>query len=261
MKSKKNLGRGALFLATLIWGISFVLMDVTLKSIPTFYILAIRFLGAAVILIAVGARDLKKLDRAYLKGGALMGVLLLGAYAFQTFGLERTTPGKNAFLTSVYCIIVPFLFWLLLRKKPDKYNVIAAFVCLVGIGFICLQSNLSIGLGDGLTLVCGLLYAVHMIVCGSVVTERSPILVSMVQFAVAGVLAAVLALVTEPFPTAVTPGTAGNPGLSHDLQHGSVSVAPDLRAEAHADGAGLRHPGVRGRPSARPPPSSSPERR
>ena len=138
-----------------------------------------------------------------------MGVFLLAAYAFQTFGLTMTTPGKNAFLTSVYCIIVPFLYWIILRKKPDRYNIIAGVVCLVGIGFICLQSDFSIGLGDGLTLVCGFMYAVHMIVCGSLVKDRSPVLVSMIQFAVAGVIAAVLALIFEPFPTHVPPATIG----------------------------------------------------
>jgi drug/metabolite transporter (DMT)-like permease len=163
-ENKALLGRGALLLATLIWGVSFVLMDLTLTSISTFYILAVRFLGAAVILLAIGARELKKLDRSYLAGGLLMGVLLLAAYAFQTFGLTMTTPGKNAFLTAVYVIVVPFLYWIIIRRKPDRYNVIAGFVCLVGVGFISLNSDFSIGLGDGLTLMCGFLYAVHMVV-------------------------------------------------------------------------------------------------
>ena len=209
MKNKKNLGRGALFLATLIWGISFVLMDMTLTSISTFYILAIRFLGAAVILFAIGAKELKKLDKRALTGGLLMGIFLLAAYAFQTFGLTMTTPGKNAFLTSVYCVVVPFLYWIILRKKPDRYNITAGVVCLAGIGCICLQNNFTIGLGDGLTLVCGLMYAVHIIVCGSLVKDYSPILISMLQFAVAGIFAAVLALIFEPFPTQVPPVTIG----------------------------------------------------
>lgn len=209
VNNKKNLGRAALFLATLIWGVSFVLMDMTLSSVPTFYILAVRFLGAALILLLLGIRELKKLDKRYLLGGLSMGVLLFAAYAFQTFGLLYTTPGKNAFLTSIYCVIVPFLFWVFLRKKPDRYNIVAAFVCLGGMGLISLDGSLSLGLGDGLTIVCGFLYAAHMVVCGAVVEERSPILVSMLQFAVAGVLAAVLALLTEPMPTHLSAGAVG----------------------------------------------------
>ena len=145
MVNNKNMGRAALFTATLIWGVSFVLMDMTLNSVSTFYILAIRFLGAAVILLLIGVRELKKIDKGYIRGGVIMGVVLLAAYAFQTYGLPLTTPGKNAFLTSVYCIIVPFLYWIVIKKKPDRYNVIAGVVCLAGIGFISLDGNLHVG--------------------------------------------------------------------------------------------------------------------
>ena len=37
-----------------------------------------------------------------------MGSMLLAAYAVQTFGLAETTPGKNAFLTAGYCVMVLF---------------------------------------------------------------------------------------------------------------------------------------------------------
>ena len=57
--------------------------------------------------------------------------------------------------------------------------------------------------GDALTLVCGFLYAVHIVICGAVVEKRSFILVAMLQFAVAGILAAILALLFEPVPTHV----------------------------------------------------------
>lgn len=201
--NKKNLGRAALFLATLIWGISFVLMDLTLENISTMYILAVRFCGAAVILLIVGFKELKKLDKRTLGGSVLMGVVLLAAYAFQTYGLKLTTPGKNAFLTSVYTIVVPFIYWLIIKKRPDRYNISAAVLCLCGVGLISLDGNLRVGLGDGLTLVCGLLYAVHIVLCGAIVENRSPVLVSMLQFAVAGILAAVCAFLFEPFPVHV----------------------------------------------------------
>jgi drug/metabolite transporter (DMT)-like permease len=55
-----------------------------------------------------------------------MGLLLFCAYTVQTFGLAGTTPGKNAFLTASYCIIVPFLDWFVEKKRPDRYNISAA---------------------------------------------------------------------------------------------------------------------------------------
>lgn len=199
--NKKNLGRGALLLATLIWGFSFVLMDLALDSVPPLFLLAIRFSGAAVILFFIGIKDFKKLDKSYFSGGILTGTLLLAAYIFQTYGLPLTTPGKNAFLTSVYCIIVPFLCWLMIKKKPDKYNVIAAIVSLAGIGLISLNNDLHIGLGDTLTLICGLFFALHIVACGHFIKGRSPVLFAMIQFATAGVIAWGGSLLFETMPT------------------------------------------------------------
>ena len=62
--------------------------------------------------------------------GAVIGLLLFIAYSIQTIGIIDTTPGKNAFLTAVYCVIVPYLYWFVDRNKPDKFNIIAAvYVC------------------------------------------------------------------------------------------------------------------------------------
>ena len=101
-RKKDILGRGALVLTTLIWGTSFIIMKDTLDTVPTLWLLAFRFTGAAVLMALFGARQLKTLDLGYLKGGVVMGVCLCVAYIVQTYGLVYTTPGKNAFLTATY---------------------------------------------------------------------------------------------------------------------------------------------------------------
>ena len=204
----KLLGRGALLLMSIIWGSSFFILKNTLESVSTLYVLAIRFSGAAVLLCLFSLRELKKLDRRYLLGGALMGLCLLAAYVLQTYGLTLTTPGKNAFLTATYCVIAPFLGWLLLRRKPGGYNVLAAVVCIVGIGFVSLGSDFSINPGDALTLCCGLFYALHILVIDRYAEGRSALLLTMVQFAVAGALAWIAALLTEPVPKQIPPDAA-----------------------------------------------------
>ena len=202
-KQKKQavIGRLALLVTTLIWGTSFVVLKSTLDSVSTLYVLAFRFTGAAVLLALIGIRQLRQLDLGYLKGGALMGVFLFAAYVLQTYGLVYTTPGKNAFLTATYCVIVPFLYWLLYKKRPDRYNISAALLAILGIGLVSLNDDLRIGLGEGLTTCCGLFYALHIIATSNASQGRNPAVLTMVQFAVAGALAWVFALVTGPFPT------------------------------------------------------------
>ena len=195
------LGRGALFMTSLIWGSSFFILKNTLDSVPTLYVLAFRFCGAAILLCLAGLKELKKIDREYLIGGVAMGLILFVAYVLQTFGLSMTTPGKNAFLTATYCIITPLLGWALYKHKPDRCNVIAAVVSIVGIGFVSLSNDLTVNTGDALTLCCGFFYALQILVIEKYAPGRSALLLTMLQFAVAGILAAIFAFLTAPVPT------------------------------------------------------------
>ena len=199
----RRLGRASLLGATLIWGSSFIILKSTLDSVPTLWVLALRFTGAAALMALIGWKELKQLDRQYLKKGAVLGTALFAAYTLQTFGLEYTTPGKNAFLTATYCVLVPFMWWALTKKRPDAYNLGAALVCIIGMALVSLDGDLSLGLGDGLTICCGIFYALHIILTSRAVEGRSPVLLSMVQFAVAGLWCWVTAPMVSAFPTGV----------------------------------------------------------
>lgn len=194
------LGRLALFATTLIWGTSFVILKSTLDSVETLYVLAFRFTGAAILLLLISLGELRKLDRGYIIGGVLMGVCLFLAYVLQTYGLVYTTPGVNAFLTATYCVIVPFVYWLFWRQKTDKYNIIAVLTCIIGMALIFLRDGLNIGIGELLTAFCGIFYALHIVVTARSAENRSPALLSMLQFATAAVLSWISALFTSPFP-------------------------------------------------------------
>lgn len=207
----QKLAKPMLILAPIIWGSSFVVMKHSLDSFTPFYLLAFRFTAAAIILGLVFWKSWRVMDREYFKGGFIIGTLLFLAYAFQTFGLDRTTSGKNAFLTAVYCVIVPFLYWVIARKRPDRWNVLAAFICVVGIGLVSLSNeggNLTINLGDLLTLVGGLFFAAHIVAVNKYAEGRDIFLITTLQFAFFGAWSWVGALVfREPFPTALSGGT------------------------------------------------------
>lgn len=205
--NKANLGRTCLILTTLIWGSSFVILKSALDSITPLWVLAIRFSGAAILMLIACLPRLKKLDKRYVTGGCLMGLCLAAAYIVQTYGLVYTTPGKNAFLTTTYCILVPFLYWAISGKRPDKYNITAALVCLVGVGFVCLGNDLSINIGDMLTILCGLFYGLHIIVTSRTAENRDPVLITMLQFATAAVVCFIGAVLFEPAPHDIGSGT------------------------------------------------------
>lgn len=204
---KSALGRLCLIGCTFLWGTSFVVLKSALDAMPTLWILAIRFLGAALLMALFGARQLAKLDRSYWKGGAVMGVFLTAAYIIQTYGLVYTTPGKNAFLTATYCVLVPFLWWVIRRQKPERSHVIAAVICFVGIGLVSLQEHLTINPGDLITIFCGLFYGLHIIATSVWAKDRDAVLLSMVQFLTAAVICFALAPLVSPFPSQVPADT------------------------------------------------------
>ena len=199
----RGIGRLSLLGATLIWGSSFIILKSTLDSVPTLWVLALRFTGAALLMALIGIKELHLLDRQYLLKGLGLGTALFAAYTLQTFGLEYTTPGKNAFLTATYCVIVPFMWWFFTKKRPDRFNIAAALVCIIGMALVSLDGGLSLGLGDALTICCGFFYALHIILTARAVEGRSPVLLSMVQFAVAAVWCWVTAPLVSPFPQGV----------------------------------------------------------
>ena len=208
IKTTSLLAKTALFGATLIWGSSFFIMKNTLDTIPVYYLLAIRFSTAALILPLVFFNSLRLINPGYILKGAVMGGLLFCAYAFQTIGLSGTTPGKNAFLTAVYCIIVPFLYWLSSGKRPHFHHISASFLCLIGVGLVSLNESLAIGKGDALTLVCGLFYAMHIVAVARFSPGRDIILLTIIQFAGAALLGWIFGLAFEIFPDRITSSSA-----------------------------------------------------
>jgi len=197
----RKLAKPMLFAAALIWGTSFFIMKNALDNVPVFALLAIRFTAGAILLSIVCIKKWKDFTFDYLWRGAVVGGFLFLAYTVQTFGLSMTTPSKNAFLTSVYCVMVPFFTWLVVRRRPDKFNIAAALLCVMGVGLVSLNEQLSVNLGDLLTLLCAVFYASHIVAVEKLSPGKDIYLITIFQFAFAALYSWIGTLSTEVFPT------------------------------------------------------------
>ena len=195
-----KLAKPMLFAAALIWGTSFFIMKNALDVMPVYYLLAIRFTAGAGLLSLVCWKKWKEFTSDYLWRGAVIGGCLFLAYAVQTFGLTFTTPSKNAFLTAVYCVIVPFLYWAVMKQRPDRYNIAAALLCVTGVGLVSLNGDLSVNIGDILTLVCAFFYAAHIVAVAKVSPGKDIYLLTVFQFAFAALYSWCFGIMTETFP-------------------------------------------------------------
>ena len=182
----------------LIWGYSFLTMKTVLDTVPTFMLLACRFLLSAVIMFVLFRKRIKAhFNREYLGFGVLMGCVIWSAYAAQTLGLVDTTPGKNAFLTGTYCILVPFIALILFKERVTKWHIASALLCLVGVGFVALD-NFSIQMGDLMTLVGAVFFAVDMAVVGHIGRTRDVSVLTSWMFLFVGLFSLAATTAFEP---------------------------------------------------------------
>ena len=170
LKEKKlNLiGISLLLGATLVWGTSFFILKQTIENVPAFYVISVRFLIATGGLSLIFIKKIRNMDRKTFLRGVILGCFLSAAYLAQPIGLKNTTPGRNAFLTSTYCVTCPFLLWILFKKRPKFYNLLAAILCVAGVGFVALSgesgnSFVSTLLGDGLTLIGSIFFGFQIV--------------------------------------------------------------------------------------------------
>ena len=159
----KILAGAGLILTTIIWGSSFVVMKNSVDLISPCYLLALRFTVAALCMLGVFWPQNKGMGKKDIQYGVILGVFLFTSYVFQTYGLKHTTASKNAFITTLYVMIVPFLHWVFNGKKPLGKNILAAVLAVIGLALLSLEGDLGINLGDLLTLICGVFFAVHIV--------------------------------------------------------------------------------------------------
>lgn len=193
---KKWLAIGALILVTVIWGGGFVASDIALESMKPFQIMMVRFLLASVLMGVISRGQQKseeKLkDRAgAIKAGILMGVTLFMGFAFQIIGLQYTTPSKNAFLTALNVVIVPFIAFVILKKKIGAKGIIGAVMSVFGVALLSLNGNFTVSLGDGLTLFCAVGFAFQIFFTSEFVKKYPASVLNTVQMFTAFVLSAI----------------------------------------------------------------------
>lgn len=186
MTKREIAADGMLLLCALIWGSAFAVVKNTLDSFPPAAIIAIRYAVGALITAFLFRRHLKGLKAGDVARGALVGFLLSASFVVQTIGIQYTTAGKNAFLTAVYVILVPFGAWAFFHKKLHRADFIAAGLMLVGIGCLSLDGQSGgLNIGDLLTIGCGVLFAAHILMVENCQQKTDAYALIVLQFAFA----------------------------------------------------------------------------
>ena len=215
MKSKiKIIGPLLLLLTALLWGIAFVAQSVGTEHAGPFTFNGVRTIIGAFSVLPVAlffrrqnekklttpkTKEEKKQDnKLLLKAGFMCGIVLFVATNLQNKAFEYTDAGKIAFITSLYILFVPVFGLLFLRKKVRAILWPCFAMGLIGMFLLCMgEATHGINTGDLLTFACSIVFAVHILVVDSYVDRVDPVMMSCVQFFVAGVLTMILAFIFE----------------------------------------------------------------
>ena len=142
----------SLFAVAVIWGGGFVAGKAALTGFSAMTVVALRFCGAAILSGLLFFRIIRKSEPRVIRHGLMLGIIQFAAQGIQLMGLNYTTAGKQAFLIAGYVVLVPFLLWIIMKKRPALSSFAAGLIALTGIGLLSLNESLTIGPGE---ILCG----------------------------------------------------------------------------------------------------------
>lgn len=201
-KSKAWAVAGLFFVAA-IWGTGFIATQVAIdEGVGSAFIMVLRFTIAGAVMGAVSARELKKTTRKEVFSGLVAGVFLFGGFMLQTMGLEfSSTPSVNAFLTAANVILVPFIVWLVYKKRPAGRVFVSAVACLAGVGALSIQPGEAFRLapGDLITLGGAFFFALHTVALAQLSGRINSRVLTFLQMEAAAALSAFVYFATVGF--------------------------------------------------------------
>jgi drug/metabolite transporter (DMT)-like permease len=181
------LATGALLAVTASWGSTFFLIKDLLERMPTLDFLAVRFVIAGLVMLAVAHRSVLGLDRQTVRRSVVVGAIYGVAQILQTAGLAHTAASVSGFITGMYVVCTPLLAAVLLKTRITAITWGAVALATAGLGLLTLN-GFSIGYGEALTFVAAILYALHIVALGAWSTASDALGMSVVQLLVIAVI-------------------------------------------------------------------------
>lgn len=225
-----------LLITAIIWGFAFVAQRVGMEFVGPFTFNAVRFaLGSLSLIPLIWMQE--KLWPKYrgsetgiqaskvAGGGLILGIVLFTAASLQQVGLVYTSAGKAGFITGLYVVLVPLL-WFFLGRKSDFGTWIGAILAAMGLFLLSVTEQFTITLGDFLEILGAVFWAGHVLLISWLSQRINPIRLSFMQFVVCSILSLLTAIYFEVISlqgimNAAIPilyGGLGSVGIAYTLQ-------------------------------------------
>lgn len=189
-----------IILQGLIFGIGNPITKIAYESVTPFWCMAIRFVIAAVILLAIAGKPaLQELRNTRLVNWLPASVSMALAYITSNLALKYTDVTIVGFLMSLSVIFTPILTLFILRRRYSIAVLPAQLMAIVGLYLLCSSGNsFSFGWGEGLAILCSLCMAGSLVWAEDGLAYMSPLTITVVQIVITAILSVAGALFFEP---------------------------------------------------------------
>lgn len=188
-----------MFIATIFFGMTYVLTKICLNYSTELHIISFRFLIAFVISLIFLQRKIFPIKIKEILYSLILSVLLFMVFITMTIGVKYTTATNTSFLISLSVIFIPFFSWIFNKEKPKKSIFIVLIIALIGIMLLTLDKNLEFHIGDILCLICSLLFSFHVLITERFVKNNNPITLGVLQFGGVAILSFLVQYPIEKF--------------------------------------------------------------
>ncbi|MFJ7678201.1 DMT family transporter [Peribacillus sp. NPDC097198] len=194
----KKTADATLLFVVFIWGVTFVMVQNAISFLEPFSFNAVRFLIAFLFLLVPYFLTLHKKGNRYHKetmlAGLHIGVWLFLGYAFQTKGLELTTPAKTGFITGLSVVMVPVFSLVLLKLKLSRNTVLGVVAATFGLYLMAFVDHSSVNVGDFLVFLCAISFAMQIITTAKYAKTLPALPLTLIQIGTVSLLSFLSAL-------------------------------------------------------------------
>lgn len=204
IKASQWLGAALLLLTSIIWGLAFVAQSVGMDYVGPFTFNFSRFFVGAIVLLPfvtfnVAKKKTVRKDniKITILGGVGCGIILFAASGLQQLGVMYTNAvGKAGFITALYIIIVPIIGFFF-GKKSKALIWLCVILATLGLYLICVKEEFVFDKADIILTGCAFVFSLHIIFIDYVSPKTDGVVISLIQFFVAGVISLIVAVFTE----------------------------------------------------------------
>ena len=197
IKQNEYLSTLLLISVAIFWGITFLIIQDAIKTVPVYAFLFFRFFLAFIIMYIIFYKRLKNINKHSLFYGIILGIILFLGYSTQTFALVYTQSSIVAFLTGFFVILVPIIGYIFFKSKLGINIIIASFISIIGLYLLTSSSNFNFNKGELFALICAVFFALHIIITGKLSQNTDIFVTVLIQFFVVSILSLIFSLFLE----------------------------------------------------------------